>query len=267
MTIETGVDTGKFEIRPVGGYFEVDDLGFIINPASIDKIQPELWQVINRVIELYKSACGDDLSAVYIRGSVPRGNFIAGISDIDTFAVVEDGSKFDGVSDLREFIKTEFDGLKAEIGLYDFVNLALPKLLNQSVCVFGEALDVPKIHVGDLTINVLRSLESRLDEARENLRDAENENDIKMVRVWCAWIMKQMVRYGAELVKPRSGKYTRDLYYCWKVFAEFYPEHSDSMYACLELAINPTTDQAEIEKVLEDIVPFLSAEILLYEQV
>jgi hypothetical protein len=44
--------------------------------------------LLDGTVSAYKEACGSALAGVYLRGSLPQGNFIPGVSDIDTFAIV-----------------------------------------------------------------------------------------------------------------------------------------------------------------------------------
>ena len=79
----------KIEIKPMGSYFELDSDGYIMNPASIEKIQSKWYPAIDDVIEVYKKVCGDKLINIYVRGSVAKGQAVEGISDLDTYAFIE----------------------------------------------------------------------------------------------------------------------------------------------------------------------------------
>ena len=76
----------NIEIRKTGSYFDTDSEGYLINPASMTKIQEEWKPIVNDVVKTYKEQFGDDLISVYLRGSVSKGEAVAGISDIDSFA-------------------------------------------------------------------------------------------------------------------------------------------------------------------------------------
>ena len=39
-----------------------------------------------------------------------------------------------------------------------------------------------------------------------------------------------------------TKKFSRDLYPCWEVFSQEYPEHKDHMYQALYWAVNPIDD-------------------------
>ena len=143
----------EIEIKEVGSYFQIDNDGFLVNPASLDKIQDEWKPMINEVVEVYKKQFGNNLKNVYIRGSVAKGEAIKNISDLDTFAYV-DLEKEDIV---KNWAKDDAINLKNKypfVEHFEFVAKPLSSflenklILNQSVSVYGESLNVPKVKIG-----------------------------------------------------------------------------------------------------------------------
>ena len=55
--------------------------------------------------------------------------------------------------------------------------------------------------------------------------------------------------------------WTRDLYQCYRLFSESYPDKKDEMYFVLERAISPTTDRNDIFKIFNEIGDWLVEEI------
>jgi len=94
----------------------------------------------------------------------------------------------------------------------------------------------------------------RLDESKDN----------EFIRGECQWVMKGIVRVGLELVLERSGKYSRDLYPCYEVFSEYYPEKEAEMKEALYLALNPTGDKEVIKKVIGGLGKWLEEEVKSY---
>jgi len=45
----------RIEIKPMGSYFEVDEEGYLINPASLNKVQEKWKPVLDDVVEVYKN--------------------------------------------------------------------------------------------------------------------------------------------------------------------------------------------------------------------
>lgn len=75
-----------FEITPRGQYFPITADGLIHNPCDATEIQPP-WSGAIRDICAKFSADIAELHSVYVRGSVPLGNAICDISDVDCIAL------------------------------------------------------------------------------------------------------------------------------------------------------------------------------------
>jgi len=63
----------------------------------------------------------------------------------------------------------------------------------------------------------------------------------------CIWLCKQILRSVSELCFVRLNKYSRDLYRCYEMFSECYPEKSDELQDVLYKSLNPISDKKEIE--------------------
>ncbi len=51
------------------------------------------WQPLLRsIIDAYQAVYGKELLGVYLRGSLPQGLFLQGVSDVDTYALVLEGN-------------------------------------------------------------------------------------------------------------------------------------------------------------------------------
>ena len=247
----------SIEIAPKGSFFEVDSEGYLINPASLEKIQEKWKPLIKDIVELYKNRFSDQLRNVYIRGSVAKGEAVEGISDIDTYAYV---TLNDGQIEQLSTGNPE----KELISKYPFVESielhAMPIetaqerdeiiFLNQSVCVYGTPIEVTKIKPGKDTIIHIPNIHKRIDWLKDFLSKEQSDKEIKS---GCVWIMKGLLRSGCELVMERSKKYTRDLYPCYQIFSEYYPEKEPEMKEVLYLALNPTGDKAKIEEVMDSL--------------
>ncbi|KAF8066381.1 hif1an [Scenedesmus sp. PABB004] len=62
--------------------------GFVRNEASLSQVPPELRPLLDRMAAAYAAALGPRrLVGVYLRGSLPLGRFLRGVSDADTVAV------------------------------------------------------------------------------------------------------------------------------------------------------------------------------------
>lgn len=72
--------------------------------------------------------------------------------------------------------------------------------------------------------------------------------------------MKTLLRIGLELTLDKAGKYSRDLYPCYKIFSEYYQEKESNMREVLELALNPTDDMEYLISIKENFGQWLLLE-------
>lgn len=252
------------EIKPQGSYFETDSEGFLINPTSMEKLQSKWKGVVDDVIGHYKEKYGERLTHVYVRGSVAKGEAIEDVSDVDTFAYVDIPK-----DEIKHGLHTEkADALKKKYPFVDDIEYGVeptPKeiigsdalMLNQSLCVFGTPLKVPKLKPGKDTILHVPNIHERVKYLDEFFSKEQPPEEIESA---CVWIMKGLLRSGCELVMERSGKYTRDLYRCYELFAEYYPEKKEDMYEVLDLALNPIQDVKRIKSIKHTMAEWLSGE-------
>lgn len=258
------------EIEPRGSYFEIDKDGYVINPASLEKIQPEWKPVIDDIIGIYKELYGEKLKQVYVRGSVAKGEAIKYISDIDTFAYVDETAEFlkehSTNRETRKHLEEKYNFIEGIEMMADPLS-EIPNdyiILNQSICVYGTPLEVPKFKPGKQMVIHAPALHKRMKWFDEFL---EKENDPQEIKQSCTWIMKGILRAGFEITMERSQRYTRDLYRCYETFAEYYPEKESEMREVLFYALNPTSDKEKIRDVLEGISDWLVLEIPKYFEV
>jgi hypothetical protein len=271
MENSESIDIAKeVPIKKTGRYFDVDTKGYLINPASKEKIQEEWQPIVNDIVEKYKSQYGDALHSVYIRGSVGKGDAVVGISDVDTFSYV---------TLKKEEIKTDWmDSFEKEMSVtYPFaqgVELSVDSiedapndriLILQSACVYGNDLnaEMPRIKVGKETLGHVYSHVKDLQWFDEWLLKPQESQEIKKS---CTWLMKRFLRTGLELTMERAGLYTRDLYPSYKVFAEYYPEKEVEMKEVLYLALNPTNDLSVIKRIRDNLGAWMEEQAKGYKK-
>lgn len=250
------------EIQKTGSYFKIGEEGYLVNPTSHEKLQNRWKPAIDDVVELYKKTFGDKLKNVYIRGSAAKGKAIEGISDLDTFAYVyleENEFPKGWTKDFREIFKQKYpfiNGLDVRLKPVSTESQGAV-LLHQSLCVFGEPTIPKKLKIGRELILHAPKLQKRFDmfyEFKKNIIEEEIPEE-------CTWQMKGILRTGLELVIERSGKYSRDLYPCYELFSEYYPEKEPEMKEVLYLALNPTDNINKIEEVITGIGAWLVQEL------
>lgn len=262
--MENMLESKMIEIEPKGSFFQIDKYGYVVNPASAEKIQEEWQPLINDIIDLYKKSFGNSLRNVYIRGSVAKGEAIPGVSDIDTFSFVdltEDEISESLKKDADKSLLTKYPFVTGvELGAQPFDNHKQKDdiiFLNQSLCVYGEALEVPKLKPGrEMVVHAL-NINKNMDWLHNFLEKEQTQEEVKNS---CVWIMKGLLRSGCEIVMERSQKYTRDLYPCFEIFSEYYPEKEEEMKEVLHLSLNPTSDKIKIEHVINTLGIWIYAE-------
>ncbi|MEQ1500506.1 MAG: hypothetical protein ABL917_04025 [Parcubacteria group bacterium] len=247
----------EHEIREIGSYLETDADGFLINPASKDKISNEWEPIIGDIVSAYLSNYGEKLHSVYVRGSVAKGQAVIGISDLDTFSYVnlkEEKIDRNWMTNSENELLLKYPFAKGiEFGV-DPVETAYNDRLfiMQSVCVYGDDLGkiLPRIKIGKELLGHVYSFSKNLESFDKWLLEEHSSEDIK---IYCVWLMKRVLRTGLELTIESHKQYTRDLYPSYKVFSKCFPEKDSEMKEVLYLAINPTDDLNTIIRIRNSI--------------
>ena len=254
--MENNKNVKEIPILEIGKFFDIDPDGYLINPASKEKIQKEWIPIVNDIIEKYKFYYGESLHSVYIRGSVGKGDAIPGISDVDTFAYVTSRiteTKTDWMKSFEKESEIKYPFAKGiELSVSPVENSTNNKIfIIQSACVYGPDLNkvIGKIKPGKDTMTHTHSFSRNL-KLFDWMHKPETPEEIKK---YCTILMKKILRVGLELTIERSGKYTRDLYPSYKIFSEYYPEREKEMKEVLYLAINPTEDLSILTRIRKNL--------------
>lgn len=253
----------KTTIKPIGSYFEIDSEGYVINPTSHEKIQPEWKPLIGDMVEAYKRHCGDQLHGIYLRGSVARGAAVSGVSDVDSYAYTkqEDGIDKSWTKEEEKILLVRYpfaEGIEFAIDPIKFAKED-KVMLAQSICLYGTDLTkgVAKLKPGrDMVVHVL-TLGDRLEWFEKRLQKIESDEEIKKA---CVWLMKTFLRSGFELAMARSKTYTRDLYPCYETFSQYYPELEPKMHEFLYLALNPIANKETLRGMATEFGEWLQKE-------
>ncbi len=197
--------------------------GYLLNESSLTKVQPAFLKIIEKVTAYYKFNLGENLHSVYIRGSVPRGLAIYGVSYLDTIAITTkdtDELNLQWVNRTGQELTKEFHCVSGiEFSFYYTKEVLetstfsmIPFMLKtQSICVYGEDLSsyLPNYKTDKTLGNEhLVNLEDQIKQAK----DLKDNTDVADILDCCGWIMKIIVRAGLALVIEKENKYTRDLF-------------------------------------------------------
>ncbi len=252
----------KKTIKNIGSYFTPDKNGFIINPCSINLIQPEFKKALELSVEHAKKHLGKNLHSVYLRGSIAKGTAVKKISDIDLYIITEDKETETGWKESSEKeICSRYTFVRGvEFHLETIENVLSRKfeqflLQTQSVKLLGQDLNFPQT-----SFKISNESYAHIFFIEKDIKDfygyISEEPDEEIPDV-CSWIAKRIVRTGFEIVMKRENLYTRDLYPCYKSFVKYYPEKEKQMYELLKLAVYPVKDKEVIINTVKDMEQFI----------
>lgn len=261
------------KVRKTGTQLKTDRDGFLISQSGAAKIVSPWKEAVEEIVDIYLEHLGNVVHSIYVRGTVSRGVPTAGLSDIDTFAVIyEDPEKID-----RSWVEKACQKLEEKYSFASGFEIKFvshqelftgDKLMEyrftiktQSACVFGEDLAEvisPFKPNAKLAICVNEDYTGIINKARKNLVDNFDENDI---RRQCRRITKRIIRTGFALVIDKEQTYTRDLYPSYKLFSKHYPAQERNMRIALELAISPISDARRVASFIDGFGAWLAKKV------
>ncbi len=254
-------------LERIGNTVVTDEDGFLIKTVSEKTLQRELLPLIKKVILVAQKLFGNNLHSVYIRGSVAKGSFIAGISDLDVVVVTlnDCGDEIEKQY-IREIKQLEqnypkVQGIEKVIKTTEqFIESRNPVFKYQTVCVYGEdlAIKMKPLRIGKETVVHLPGVIQSID---ESIPKIESENEESWVKHWSIWMCKQLIRSAHELVSEDLGRFARDIFPCYEGAAKMYPEQEPLFRRTAEIAVFGTTDKLELLKIIADMRIFLKPAI------
>ena len=130
-----------------------------------------------------------------------------------------------------------------------------------AVCIHGENLipRIPPVKLETIVAN-LKFQSDYISEIISHLHEGIEDADPEQIKAYCTWICKRFLRAGMVLVVSRANVFSRDLYYCYELFAKFYPQQETTMRQALEYALNPTESKEILLPFVKRLGDFLSRE-------
>ncbi|NOQ74237.1 MAG: hypothetical protein GQ574_19670 [Crocinitomix sp.] len=257
-------------------YYLQDVEGYFINNLSIDVIQINLRSCIDIIQESILSFCSNiNIHSIYLRGSIARGIIYPQYSDIDIIIIGLPNSQID-INSLRPFLnnvvnKKNLPFQKVDIYLQNrdeiFPSTAF-SIKVSSICLYGTSLaeSLPKYKADNSVCFTIKSLESNIDIAINDLgkimslpKEFQNKKGVSSIY---NWIAKKLLRSGMELTIPIQKKYTRNLYCCYTLFAETFPEEASKMKKILDFFINKETNCEILIAAINKIEKFIICQII-----
>lgn len=242
----------RIRVRRLGAFWPTDASGNLVGPAARGAIADGWAEAVDYLVGAYLEEWGEVLHSVYVRGSVARGLAVAGVADLDTFAVLAPGLEDTGDTRrlnawderVQNALRAEFPfvaGVEADLVPFaDALDRANPYAFTikaEALCMHGEDLSPslePFAPSPEIAFQA-RWFRYHLDTFVAEYPAEPEEQKPGFI----AWLMKRFLRLGMELVMVEEGQYTRDLYLCYETFSLHYPARADAMRRALELAINP----------------------------
>jgi hypothetical protein len=86
----------------------------------------------------------------------------------------------------------------------------------------------------------------------------EEDEDQESKKETVRWFFRRLVRSGLEVTLENHKKYTRDLYYCFEIFAKTYPDKEEIMRLALVNSLNACYDIS----IFRDLVAFIDDEMI-----
>lgn len=247
------------KIQPFGNYLPQDENGFIINDLSIGAIDKKWLPVLAFLTKTYQQELGESLISVYVRGSVARNMAIDNISDLDTFALIQPAFAKQKIRwQTADFQEMTFYAIDEKYPFFcdlemnlatldeDFLASNLAMIVKtQSLLLFGQ--DIAKqIENYKADEKMILNLNWLAGDLSTFLVIKEKYFELKD----CQKIMKVLLRCGFELVLEQVGKFSPDLYICYRDFSKYYPKKEQEMRQALDWFLNPILDK----KILNNFV-------------
>jgi hypothetical protein len=230
-------------------------MGRVIMPDAQGYIQPDVtrehiaepWKTPISYITGALMATGA-VSAVYLRGSVPRGLAIEGVSDIDIVYLSD--------SDLSPVERSAATHIANAFGFMqkveclrldtDTLGRIIPPrkrppchMMIKTQCLFLAGTDIaPAIAPFRPGLEMMSHAFDLAGEYAVLPQLFENAETDAMRTQIQHWIARRIVRAGFEITMDRAPCFTRDLYLCCAQFAVFFPDYADRMRAVLIRALN-----------------------------
>lgn len=259
------------EIKEYGGIYEVDQDGVLVPEGSVDKIVPPWSDAVAYLVSAYQKILAESCHSVYVRGSIARGFGVEGLSDLDSTCYAHK-REFDlkevvawGEKTRQEYAQRFPFSHRPEIDI-KFLEDEREKLhtmrwfKRSAACVYGEDLlsRIPTPTLQDMIDNSGVTSEYINEVTERFFQDIGQSATDKLS--FCRWICKRYLRAASALVLPRTLKVTNDLYYCYTLFSEIYPQQDSNMRRALELVLNPTETLQSYEQVVRELRDFFVAE-------
>lgn len=248
-------------VKLIAGY-GLDQNGFIVSDAKIEKICDTFLPCIQDSIESLKELFGPQLHSVYLYGSVARGDAIIPQSDLDLIAMFKGSLDSGRVAELKKLSKAlsnKYTDIVREVGIaiayYDvtldpanyYENAFIREL---SVCVYGEDLGTlfgPYKLTKEIAIRFNGDIHDSLSRFLSKIDWCTNA-DFKLLTQNFA---RKLIRTYYSMVMVRSQIWTTRLQEQADVFIRYFPTKLPVVLQLLHWIDEPPIDHQTVIKLFQ----------------
>ncbi|WP_326647396.1 MULTISPECIES: nucleotidyltransferase domain-containing protein [unclassified Streptomyces] len=247
--------------------------GTIAREGVLNRVQEAFAPVVDaaraQIAEMFDST---RLHSAYLYGSIPRGDAIPGVSDLDLFlalrhkpteadraaantieaALDRSFAEIDDVGILLSSTRTLLSELERHDGGFFVACLCTPLLgsdLAEQLPRYRPTPLLARETNGDLSLALPRW--------RTRAAEAATDADRRTLSRLAA---RKIVRTGFTLIMPRWGGWTSDLSESAELFGRYYPERVEQMRVAAATGRTPSADPALLSMLIDHLGPWLSAE-------
>jgi predicted nucleotidyltransferase len=230
----------------------------INNDTSKENVPVELLILVDEVKAVYKQISGDKLVAIYLAGSIPRGQFRSGKSDADFYAIVNIPKNSDSVKAIKEkllklgkkWIQRGVTNVDSKILYLEEINHTKNRrtafiIQTDAICIYGQPVDlsfsIPE-NVIDLATLMNKLAKIRLRKIENRLSSGlSQEKDIRR-------ITKLTIRCAYGLALLAGAPYAPDYTIYQREIEKFVPELSEKIKR--QIALSESSNIPTIEMVV-----------------
>lgn len=252
-------------IQKIGRYLVTDEDGFLLPDVAKHYISAGWQALINQVIDFIEKNESDNIVSVYLRGSVPRGLAIDFVSDLDLILIGKNPQEEldEKTISFKKEMAMQFpfcNGIEWEIDdvvifqkkLDDPVYSYIAKTLKtQALHLWGVdfAKDLPKVRPGKEMVMHAYHFEDDWRRFHQKMATQLVQDRIDSLNLWMG---KRIMRTAFELASLKRPLFTRDIYFCYELAAEEYPEIKTSLYDVMNRMF---LCNSSAEEIIRDFTP------------
>lgn len=222
----------------LGQYFPIDEQGYVLNPTDETLVPKWVRDQMELVIDAYHQYFKNlqlAVKTIFLRGSAARGQFVSGVSDLDTVALVVSDEKIrwaplaipaaSKIPSTVEWVRTDWFDHKPEMH-----PRVCQVLKTQALPVWGEDVRalLPPVPLSLDLILERKWVDQDLLAYRSQPSVANQQQ-----------FLKSLLRAKGGSLLVQSGRFSPDLDLCVQAMIEFFPEGKAFWQKLLQAFLHP----------------------------